>query len=36
MEQSEHKLQGRINPAEYAKIIEENFCIAYEAGEPTP
>ena len=33
-EANERKLLGRINPAEYAKIIFDNFGIFYEAGKP--
>ena len=31
---SEHKLLGRINPAECGKIVKENFAAFREAGEP--
>ena len=32
MEASRHKLDGRINPDECAKIFEEDYCSAYESG----
>lgn len=33
-QKGEHKLSGRINPAERVKIVAEDFDTSCEAGEP--